>query len=178
LKGLRQLTGHAIFFKITETMRNIFLNLIATLTILTLIYGCNKDYLINDINDDNTITTIAGTWKVVSYDDFSNDTQIKKDADNTWTEYNSGDVTITFKDTLPAGQMHGLTVTNEVFASYTLSNPRIINIENFLGTQINQPDWADLFWENIMKAEEYEVNSTQLRIFYNSKKNSITFEKV
>ena len=50
-------------------------------------------------------------------------------------------------------------------------------VQNFMGTKINQPVWANLFWENFPKSEEYSVNKTQLRIFYNSNKNSITFEK-
>jgi hypothetical protein len=158
-------------------MKNFKMSFIATLTVLTLVFGCDKDNAIKDVLDDENITTLAGTWKVLSYDDFTNNTQIKKDSNNTWTDYYNGDVMVTFKDTVPSGQMHGITVTNEVFAGYTLSEPRKIHIENFMGTLITQPDWADLFWENITKSEEYSVNSKQLRIYYNSRKNSITFEK-
>ena len=150
---------------------------IVTLTILLVICGCEKEKTIQTIPDDKNITKIAGAWKVVSYDDLTNNTQITKNAINTWLDINNGDVIITFQDTIATGLIHGQTVTNGVFGNYTLSSPRKIKVENFMGTQINQPDWADLFWEDISKSEAYSVNSTQLRIFYNSKKNSITFEK-
>ncbi len=158
-------------------MKNFKLSFIATLTILTVICGCAKEKSIQTINDDKNITTIAGTWKVVSYDDLTNNTQITKDTSNTWTNFNNGDVTITFQDTLATGLIHGQTVTNGVSGNYILSNPRKIMIENFMGTEINQPVWANLFSENFPKSEEYSVNNTQLRIFYNSNMNSITFEK-
>jgi hypothetical protein len=158
-------------------MKNFKVSFIVTLTILIAVCSCEKDNPVKAIYDDKNITTIAGTWKVISYDDFTSNTQIKKDTNNTWTNFNNGDVIVTFTDTLPLGRIHGRTVTNEVFGNYTLLGPRTINVENFGGTLINQPDWADFFWENIKKSEEYSVNNTHLRIFYNSKKNSITFEK-
>ncbi len=158
-------------------MNDFKLNFIVILTILITICGCEKENSIQTINDDNDITTIAGTWKVVSYDDLANNTQITKDANNTWPKSNNGDVIITFKDTLDIRLISGATVTNEVSGIYTLSSPRKINVVNFNGTYLNQPDWADLFWENFRKSEEYSVNKTHLRIFYNSNKNSITFEK-
>jgi hypothetical protein len=158
-------------------MKNIKMSFIATITVLAIVSACEKDNSIKDVLDDESINTLAGTWKVISYDDVANNTQIIKNADNTWPDNNNGDVIITFKDTVPTGQFHGITVTNEVYGNYTLSNPRKIHIENFWGTKMNQPDWADLFWEGIRKSEEYSVNSKQLRIFYNSGKNSITFDK-
>jgi len=158
-------------------MKNFKLSFIAFLTILTVICGCEKEKSIKAIADDKNITTIAGTWKVVSYDDLVNNTQITKDTNNTWPRFHNGDVIVTFQDTLDTGLIDGITVVNEVSGNYILSNPRKISVVNFMGTLINQPDWADLFWENLPKSEEYSVNKTQLRIFYNSNKNSITFEK-
>ena len=81
-------------------MKNFRLSFITGLTILTAICGCEKDNSIATIFDDKNITTIAGTWKVVSYDDLTNNTQITKEANNTWTDYNNGDVIITFEDSL------------------------------------------------------------------------------
>ena len=158
-------------------MKNFKLSFIASLTILTVICGCEKEKSIQAIADDKNITTIAGTWKVVSYDDLANNTQITKDTNNTWTKFNNGDVTITFQDTQDTGLIDGITVTNGVSGNYILTNPRKISVVKFGGTFINQPDWADLFWENLPRSEEYSVNKTELRIFYNSNKNSITFEK-
>lgn len=159
-------------------MKNLSVRFIAALTILIVICGCEKEKTIQNIIDDKNITTIAGTWKVISYDDLADNTQITKDANNTWTDFNNGDVIITFQDTQDTGLIDGRTVTNGVTGNYILSNPRKISVVNFMGTLINQPVWANLFWDNFPKAEEYSVNNTQLRIFYNSNKNSITFEKI
>jgi hypothetical protein len=44
-------------------------------------------------------------------------------------------------------------------------------------TKINEPEWGNLF-DSIAKAEMFEVRNDQLRIFYNQRKKSITFEKL
>lgn len=81
-------------------------------------------------------------------------------------------------DTLGVGHFSGRTVTNGVGGNYTMTALRKINIVDFQGDFAGQPEWADIFWESLPKAEVFSVNMTQLRIFYNSKRNSITFEKI
>jgi len=159
-------------------MKDFKLSFISMVTMLILICGCEKEKSIQAIHDDKDIATIAGTWIVVSYDDFVNNTQITKDTNNTWPQFNNGDVIMTFRDTLGTGLISGITVTNGVGGTYTISAPRKIDIVNFEGDYIDHPEWADLFWETFRKAEEFSVNKTQLRIFYNAKKNSIYFEKI
>ncbi len=159
-------------------MQDYKLSFIPILAILMAICGCEKEKTIPIIKDDKEITTIAGTWKVVSYDDFDHNIQITKSTSNTWLEINSGDVIITFMDTLSVGHFSGRTVTNGVGGTYTITAPRKINIVDFQGDFAGQPEWADIFWESLPKAEVFSVNMTQLRIFYNTKRNSITFEKI
>ena len=151
---------------------------ITMLAIIMVICACERENFIPTIKDDKEITTIAGTWKVVSYDDFAHNTQITKDADNTWLQINNGDVIMTFMDTLGTKEIEGVTVTNYVSGSYTITAPRKIKVLNFNGTYIDQPEWADLFWEKIEESDEFSVSNTHLRIFYNAKRNSITFEKI
>ena len=156
---------------------NVIFRYITFTIILTVIWSCGKDDLIQSIFDDESISTVGGTWKVISYDDFTNGIQIFKDSTNTWDHFNNGDVTVTFEDIIPTGHLNGVNVTNHVSGAYFLSHPRKITIELHITTFAAQPEWANLFSENITKAEMYSVNQTQLRIFYNDEKNSITFEK-
>jgi heat shock protein HslJ len=159
-------------------MKNFKIKFALALTMLIALSACKKENIMQAVVDDEGITSIAGTWKVVSYDDWTNNTQITKDENNTWTDFNKGDVTISFQDSKQMGDINGKTVTNTIFGNYTLSNPRKMKVESLGGTRINQPDWADLFWEHFPKAEAYAVNNKQLRIFYNSNKNSISFERI
>lgn len=159
-------------------MKKFTLKFVFAIAILITSNACKKQNIIQTVFDDEGITSIAGTWKVVSYDDWTNNTQIKKDENNTWTDFNKGDVTISFQDSKPMGDFNGKTVTNTIFGNYTFSNPRKMKVESLGGTKMNQPDWADLFWEHFPKAEAYAVNNIQLRIFYNSNKNSISFERI
>ncbi len=150
---------------------------ISTVLILILSACCKKDNTTNPFGDDPNITTVAGTWKVLSYDDLVSNTQITKNSTNTWLNVNNGDEMVTFKDTTNEGIISGVAVTNQVSGSYTITSPRNIKIHSLFTTKINQPEWADLFGENIIKAETFSVNNMRLKIFYNSKKNSITFER-
>ena len=130
--------------------------------------ACDKDEI--DVNYD-----ITGNWKVVSY---KTSTVITKTEENTWSQFNNGDVTVSFTETdLTSGEISGIKVTNAFSGNYTIDNKGAITISNLFQTLINEPEWGRLF-DSIRNAESYEVRDNRLIIYYNQKKNSITLEKL
>ncbi len=130
--------------------------------------ACDKEEI--DVNYD-----ITGNWKVVSY---KTSTVITKIEENTWDQFNNGDVTVNFTETdLTRGEISGIKVTNSFSGDYTIDNKGAITISDLLQTTINEPEWGRLF-DSIRNAESYEVFDNRLIIYYNQKENNITLEKL
>jgi len=133
----------------------------------------------NEEHDEETVITsdIVGNWKVISFEDYETSVVITKSIDNTWTQFNNGDITLSFTEKdLTNGIILGRKVTNGFSGNYLITANREIKISNFIQTMINEPEWGRLF-NSIIHAETYEVNNERLIIFYNQGKNSITLER-
>ena len=102
---------------------------------------------------------------------------ITKSEDNTWTQFNAGDNTISFiKSNSTNGVIYGINVTNSFSANYTIDQKGKIDINDGIWTMINEPEWGKLF-HSIVNAETYEIKSGRLIIFHNQKRNSMTLER-
>ena len=134
------------------------------------INACDKD-------EDIISNGLTGNWKVVSFRNYETSTNITKTGDNTWTQFNNGDITVSFDESgLTSGIISGRNVTNSFSGNYTINSKGVISIDNVIWTEINEPEWGRLF-HSISIAETYEIINGKLIIFYNLKKNSITLEK-
>ena len=132
------------------------------------ISACDKD----EINIEYDIT---GDWKVVSY---KTSKDIIKTEDNSWSQFNNGDVTVSFIATdLYSGEISGIKVTNSFYGEYTIGKNGAISISPLGQTLINEPVWGRLF-DSISNAESYEIINNRLIIYYNQSKNNITLEKL
>lgn len=151
-----------------KTIKLFTLIVLAT-TMLVSINSCTTE---DEINYD-----LVGDWKVVSYEDYETHTKITKTKENTWYNFNNGDIRISFSSEDTAkGKFSGVSVTNHFFGEYTTYSEGEIEIESFFATLMNEPEWTDNF-QNIIYAESYEIRNGRLIIYYNQKKNSITFIK-
>ena len=134
-----------------------------------LLVSCSKE---ESVNND-----IEGQWTVVSYENFETSTSITKTGENTWMDYNNGDVTVKFSLTDNAsGEISGTKVTNNYSGIFKIGNDKKITISNIFGTEINEPEWGRIF-QSILLAEDYNTKGDLLTIFYNDKKNGIVLEK-
>ena len=138
--------------------------------VASFICGCDK-------GEDAITYDLTGDWKVVSFENYETSTTITKIEDNTWSQFNNGDITISFvKTNMSSGEFTGINVANSFSGDYTIDQKGGIDIGNFLTTLINEPEWAKLF-HAITDADSYEIKNTYLIIYYNQKKNSITLER-
>lgn len=136
--------------------------------------------LLNACNNDEAIPPhdLAGDWKVISFDNNETSTSITKTEENTWLFANNGDITVNFSNSdLTNGEMSGRTVTNNFSGDYTIDLKGGISIDPPFSTEAGEPEWGLLF-DSVTEAETYELRSDQLIIYYNEKRNSITFDRV
>lgn len=156
-----------------STMKDIcFIHKVILLAVAILVISaCDKQ-------ETNVTYDIRGNWTVTSFDDYEAFEVITKTNSNTWNQFNNGDITCSFiNNDLISGFITGIKVTNTFSGNYTIGSNGEIKISNLLQTEINEPEWGRLF-DSIVKAESYEVRNNQLKIFYNQRKKSITFERV
>ncbi len=137
-------------------------------SILLLISGCEKVRENRNFTDDPTIPNISGTWVVVSYEDFVNNSVIEKSDVDSW---NGMDVILTFT----TDSLYGRNTTNSVTGNFTLSD-RTINIIRYGGTKLGQPEWGNMFSDVVHILQTFKINENQLRFFYNDNKNSVTLK--
>lgn len=147
-----------------------FTKAISLIIITFLICGCDKD-------EEVLTYELTGDWKVISFEDYTTSTKITKTEDNTWTQFNAGDNTVSFiKSDSTSGIISGRNVTNSFSGNYMIDLKGGIVISGGIWTMINEPEWGRLF-HSIINAETYEIRNGRLIIYYNHKKNSITFER-
>ncbi len=135
------------------------------------IIACDKDEI--EVKYD-----ITGDWKVISFEDYENSTVVTKTEDNTWSQFNNGDNTVSFiSSNETSGIVSGQNVTNTFSTNYTIDKKGGISFSGGIWTMINEPEWGKLF-HSISEAETYEIKNGLLIIFTTNKKKSITLEKM
>lgn len=147
---------------------------------MALLGGCAKES-IREIGNDNSLRGPYGTWKLVSRENYAtNQVFFPEPADiNFYCSKPSGcDVVLTLSPGSPSGVISGHTITNEISGSFT-ADPALkqITILSFGGTKLGEPQWSKYVWDNIHDVGRYSVNRTSLRLYLNSKPESLSFER-
>ena len=152
-------------------MRTNLLNIILLVITTTVMISCNDD-------EKNLTFDFSGDWKVISFIDLKTSEKTTKTDENTWSQFNNGDNTISFtKSDSTKGVVSGINVTNGFHGEYTTDSIGKILLTNVSWTKINEPEWGKLF-HSISNAESYEIKNNILTIYYNNKTKCITLEKI
>ena len=148
--------------------------LIIGLVLVGKLASCDDDLNIHWFKDDSSITTLNGTWKVLSYEDYiTNRVEVK-------TEENSRglDTIVTFDDTKDPNELSGTNTTNTARGEFEYIETRTFRLSSYTPTEVAQPEWANKFDEAITDGElEFKINSTGLRIYYDSNNKSVTLTR-
>ncbi|MEM8507618.1 MAG: META domain-containing protein [Bacteroidota bacterium] len=133
---------------------------------------------INCSSDDDAVISydLTGSWRVVAFT--VEGTTITKTAENTWPDFNNGDITaiLTEPNAEGEGEITGFTVTNAYNGTYTIQEGGEIAIGPVATTFINEPEWTQYY--KISGAEQYEIRNEKLFIYYNNKSNTIVLERL
>ncbi|MGM0580482.1 MAG: hypothetical protein ACQETL_07370 [Bacteroidota bacterium] len=140
--------------------------------LVAFLFACKEDEL--HIQDDKNISTINGTWKVITYTELDTEKVITKDSSNSW----GYDVVITFNDKVEPSEVSGRVTTNSVNGEFIYLDNRSIRLPVLGTTYANQPEWGNKFTALVLENDlRFEVNKTQLRIYNDQKKLSALLEK-
>jgi hypothetical protein len=134
----------------------------------------NEDVGINSFEDDSSITTLNGTWKVLSFEDISADAIEYKTQENSWDK----DIVVTFNDNLNPKLVLGTVTTNSIEGEFEYIGPRQFRLSRYGTTFVGQPVWADKFGAAMVDGEiPFKINQEKLRIYYDNKTKSVTLTK-
>ena len=124
--------------------------------------------------DDPSITSLNGTWKVVSFENYTNNSVEYKNQTNSW----GYDIVITFDDTKTPKQFSGKNTTNDIFGGFEYVTQRQFLLLQFGTTEVGQPTWAYNFSHAMLnKGNRFIINWTKLRIFFDNDSKSVSLER-
>lgn len=134
--------------------------------------SCSSDDIaMNSFMDDSSITTLNGTWKVISFENYTDNSVELKSQENS----RGLDIVLTYNDTKKPNEISGTNTTNTVFGEFEYSGLRKFKVTNYSTTEVAQPAWADKFNEAILSRElDFKINTTHLRIYYANNTRSVT----
>ena len=128
----------------------------------------------NTFEDDPSISTLNGTWRVTSFENHIDQTVEYKTQENSL----GLDIVVTFDDTKNPKELSGKNTTNYFQGEFSYLGNRDLIVTHYYSTEILQPSWADKF-QAIMSGEvHFKINLTELRIYYHDKTKSVTLVKM
>jgi hypothetical protein len=143
--------------------------------------GCSKDESIRDLTDDSSVSSPYGTWKLVSRENYATNQVFFKEPGDVQPYCNTGsscDIVLTLSRGTATDLISGHTITNTIGGNFNFDpSVRQINILSFGGTKLGEPHWSDNIWNNIYDVGRYKVNTKFLRLYLNSRQESLTFER-
>lgn len=136
------------------------------------LWSCNGDDSgIRSFKDDSSIASLNGTWRVISFEDFTTHTAEYKTQENSWGR----DIIVTFDDTINPKLFSGQVTTNAVQGEFDYIGKRQFQLHRYGSTYVGQPRWADQFGEAMLdKTNTFAINREELRIYYLSQSKSVT----
>ena len=129
-------------------------------------------------NDDPSISTLNGTWKVYSFENLISNTIEYK------TRKNSGgqDIIVEFNDAKDPHGFTGIKTTNSFGGEFNYVSSRQFKLKGVISTLAGQPKWADEFDKFIVyglnKEVKFIINEEMLRIYYDYDTKSATLIRV
>jgi hypothetical protein len=151
-----------------------FQTLLISLVCIAFTSCSSDDISVDSFRDDTSIESLNGTWRVVSFEDFTTGTVEEKSEQNSWNL----DIIVTFDDKQLPASVSGKNTTNTIHGQFAYVGQRGLQVSNLMSTYINQPPWANQFNAAILDGDvSFGINNTQLRIYYANKTKSVTFAR-
>jgi len=138
-------------------------------------FSCSKDNInVNTFQDDPLVTTLNGTWKVISFEDLSKNTSELKSQENSW----GYDIVVKFDDNKDPHEFSGVNTTNSVFGEFDYIGLRKFKLRRLGTTFVGQPKWGDEFSKAVLDVDvTFKINNGRLRIYYYGQTRSVTLTR-
>ena len=142
---------------------------------LSLMQCAEEDFDKYSFNDNPTIESLNGTWKVISFENYTEQTVEFKNQENSW----GNDIIIIFDDSKTPHELSGINTTNSIFGEFEYTGPRQFKLHHLSTTHVNQPSWANNFNQAILDEDvHFIISQNRLRIFYDQQAKSVTLTRI
>jgi len=101
----------------------------------------NNPILSTSFQDDPSISTLNGTWKVYCFENISTHTVEYQTKDNSGGK----DIIVEFDDTRDPNRFSGIKSTNSFGGEFAYASSRQFKLSGVVSTLMGQPRWADEF---------------------------------
>jgi hypothetical protein len=135
-----------------------------------LAFSCSDEFDANDFKGNSSIKSLNGTWKVISFEDFNQQTVETKTQENSW----GTDIIVFFNDTLDPKIFGGTITTNSVAGEFEYINERKFKLLRYSTTFVGQPDWGNKFGRAVAGEVVFKIDDDKLRFYYDNKTKSVT----
>lgn len=137
----------------------------------------NDPILSTSFQDDPSISTLNGTWKVYCFENISTHTVEYKTKDNSGGK----DIIVEFDDTKDPNRFSGIKSTNSFGGEFAYASSRQFKLGGVVSTLMGQPRWADEFdkivLEGLYNDVTFIISKDMLRIYYDNHTKSVTLIK-
>ena len=142
--------------------------------ILGLLSCSNNETDINSLKDGSSLTTLSGTWKVISFADYNLNSVEVKDQENSW----GLDIIVTFDDSSSPDVLSGKNTTNTITGDFNYTGIRKFRVNQLSTTKVAQPIWANKFSQAILDTDiNYFISDSELIIYYDNNTKSMTMKR-
>ncbi|HMG93729.1 MAG TPA: hypothetical protein VK589_26910 [Chryseolinea sp.] len=128
-------------------------------------------------NDDPSITTLNGKWKVYSFENLASNTIEYKTLKNSRGQ----DIIVEFNDTKVPHGFSGIKTVNMFGGEFNYVGSRQFKLKEVISTLAGQPWWADEFDKfisyGLYNEATFIINDEMLRIEYDYKTKRVTLIK-
>lgn len=123
---------------------------------VTLACCSDSDFDTTNFKDNSSIKSQNGTWKVISFEDYTNETVETQNQENSWGH----DIVISFNDAPDPNTFGGRVTTNSVTGEFEYLNDREIKLLRYGTTFVGQPSWGDKFGQAVSgESVTYKIDS-------------------
>ena len=135
--------------------------------------SCSEEAFMS-FHEPSSITTLNGTWKVISFENYIDNSQEFKNQENSL----GYDIIVKFDDTKNPNELSGTNTTNAFSGDFEYTGTGKMKFNYYLTTKVVQPAWADKFDQVIIGGEvSFLIDATALRIYYDNKTKSVTLTR-
>ena len=128
----------------------------------------------SELTASHAIQRLAGSWKVISFEDHIAGTATFPADEITWGH----EIIATFSEGDQANLFTARNTTNTLSGIFEYPEPGTVRFDRVASTKVAQPQWADMFQQVFREpGNEFSVEGDILRIFYEGKGRSVILQR-
>jgi hypothetical protein len=139
--------------------------------LFTVLAGCADTGDSNSEKTNSSLTSLNGTWRVVSFENYDENSVIYPTEENSM----GYDITVTFDESGDPYQLSGRNATNDIYGTFEYLTDNKVRVSHFTSSKVAQPELADEFSRAFTSENlEFAIEKSRLKLYYENKSRSVT----